>query len=139
MHIKQRDKSSLSVGQSCEKMGGYIYSNQARNVTRMNIEHLAENNINWEDLLFNLRHLEIRMLELIYLPEPKPLTLGTLIQRIKKMGYSNRTIRRKIHRLEKLGLIRVIRSTVMIINPIFELQKNIKNLTILWNHRDRNL
>ena len=105
----------------------------------MNVEHLSEDNINWEDLLFCLRHIEIRMLELIYLPEPKPLAMGILIQKIRKLGYSARTIRRKIHKLEKLRLIRVIRSTVTIINPILEIQKNIKNLTVLWNHRDRNL
>ena len=120
-------------------MGGYTYSNQTRNVIRMNVNHLPKDNINWEDLLFCLRHLEIRMLELIYLPEPKPLAMGILIQKTRKLGYSARTIRRKIHKLERLGLIRVIRSTIMIINPILELQKNIKNLSILWNHRDRNL
>ena len=98
-----------------------------------------QNEIDWEDLLWSLRHLEIRILELLYLPEPKPLALGTLAQRTRNLNYSERTIRRKIQKLERAGLIKVIRSTIMIINPITSLRKNIQNLTILWNHRDRNL
>ena len=120
-------------------MGVCKSSNQIRNETEQNLNHLTESSINWEDLLFQLRHLEIRILELIYLPEPKPLAFNMLIQRTKKMGYSNRTIRRKIQKLETLNLIHVIRSTIMIINPILNLQKNIKTLTILWNHIDLNL
>ena len=115
------------------------FSNQTITETNLNSKHPGQNNIDWEDLLFELRHLEIRILEIIYLPEPKPLAFSTLVQRTKGLNYSVRTLRRKIHKLETLGLIDVIRSTVMIINPILNLQKNIKTLTILWNHRDRNL
>ncbi len=115
------------------------FSNQTITETNLNSKHPGQNNIDWEDLLFELRHLEIRLLEIIYLPEPKPLAFRTLVQRTKGLNYSARTLRRKIHTLETLGLIDVIRSTVMIINPILNLQKNIKTLTILWNHRDRNL
>jgi len=100
---------------------------------------LVQVNIHWDDLLFELRHLEIRILGLVYLPEPKSLALGTIIQKTAKLGYSTRTVRRKIRRLEILGLIQVIRSTIMIINPVLNLEKNIKTLTVLWNHRDRNL
>jgi len=120
-------------------MGMYTFSNQERDETDQKVNHLPQSHINWEDLLFQLRHLEIRILELIYLPESKPLALDTIIQKTTRLGYSARTIRRKIHKLETLGLIHVIRSTIMIINPIFEIQKNVKTLTVLWNHRDRNL
>jgi len=115
------------------------YSNQTKNETVPGSKHVGPPDIDWENLLFELRHLEIRILEIIYLPQARPFALGTLIQRTKALSYSARTIRRKIQRLAALGLIDVIRSTVMIINPVLNLQKNIKSLTILWNHRDRNL
>ena len=103
-------------------MGEYEFTNQEINKTDIKTEPVCLNNINWEDLLFQLRHLEIRILELIYLPESKPLDLNTLIKKANKLGYSDRTIRRKIQNLETLGLIRMIRSTIMIINPILELE-----------------
>jgi len=115
------------------------YSYPAENKAGLRSKHLRQNSIDCEELVFHLRHLEIRILEIIYLPEPRPLALGTLIQRTKKLYYSERTIRRKIHKLEKLGLFNVIRSTVTIINPILNKHKNIKTLTVLWNLRDRNL
>lgn len=115
------------------------YTYPAENKAGLRSKHLHQHIIDWEELVFHLRHLEIRILEKLYLPEPRPQALGTLIQRTKKLYYSERTIRRKIHKLESLGLINVIRSTVTIINPILNMHKNIKTLTVLWNLRDRNL
>ena len=118
---------------------GERYTYPAEHIAGIRSKHLRQSNIDWEELVFHLRHLEIRILEIIYLPESRPLALGTLIQRTKRLNYSERTIRRKIHKLESLGLINVIRSTVTIINPILNMHKNIKTLTVLWNLRDRNL
>ena len=95
--------------------------------------------LDWEELLFDLRHVEVRILELLYIPKSKPLAFGTLVQKINKLNVCERTIRRKLERLEKRGLIKVVHSTISIINPIIEYEKNIKFLTVLWNHRDRNL
>lgn len=114
-------------------------SDQIKNEKNQDIKLPRQDNVHWDDLLFELRHLEIRILELIYLPEPKSLALGTLMQKTIKLGYSTRTVRRKIQKLETLGLIHVVRSTIMIINPVLSLEKNVKTLTVLWNHRDRNL
>ena len=122
-----------------ETMDSDRQSNQLKNVNLIKSKNSLQKDIDWEDLVFNLRHIEIRILEIIYLPEPKPLALNTLFQKTKRLNYSERTIRRKIHKLETLGLINVVRSTIMIINPILNLHKNIKKLTVLWNLRDRNL
>ncbi|OVE80505.1 hypothetical protein BVY01_00200 [bacterium I07] len=117
----------------------YECNNQIEERNKQTNAISSQDIINWEELLFKLRHLEIRILECLYLPESKPLTLEGLIQKTCRLGYSSKTIRRKIKRLESLGLITVIHSTVMIINPVLKLEKNIKTLTILWNHRDRSL
>jgi len=122
-----------------EKMGVCKFNNQVQKNAACEIKKNLHYEINWEELLFDLRHLEIRILELIYLPEPRTFALGKFIQKIKKLNYSEKTIRRKLKNLENLGLIQVIRSTIMIINPVLDLAKNIKTLTIMWNHRDRNL
>ena len=120
-------------------MEAYRYSHVQNKETDLSSRQFIDHDIDWEDLLFSLQHVEVRILELIYLPEAKPYAFGMLCQRIKKIGCSTRTIRRKINKLEAMGLIHVVRSTIMIINPILKLQKNIKTLTLLWNHRDRNL
>ena len=117
----------------------YKFSQEGGSGIDQKLKQNFQDSINWENFLFQLRHLEIRILELIYLPESKPLDLNTLIKKANKLGYSDRTIRRKIQNLETLGLIRMIRSTIMIINPILELEKNIQKLILLWNHRDRNI
>ena len=121
------------------KMGVSQLSDQQARIVEQKTITTSQDQIAWEDLLWNLRHLEIRILELIYLPEAKPLAFGILVKKLKGLNYSERTIRRKIQKLEILGLASVIRSTITIINPIMAVQKNIQNLTILWNHRDRNL
>jgi len=113
-------------------------STNPESLTLNNKKSNQTENIDWEELVFSLRHLEIRILEIIYLPEPIPMAFGTLIQRARGLNYSERTLRRKILKLENLGLINVIRSAVILINPIIDLEKRIKSLTLLWNHRDRN-
>ena len=120
-------------------MADYKLSNQSKQELVLGSAYAGQNVIDWEDLLFSLRHLEIRILELVYLPESKPLALNTIIEKTTKLSFSERTIRRRIKRLKDLGLIRVIDSTIAIINPVIELEKNVRNLTVLWNHRDRNL
>ncbi|OVE80052.1 hypothetical protein BVY01_00990, partial [bacterium I07] len=67
-----------------------------------------------------------------------PMALANLIRRLKTQNCSERTIRRKLTKLENLELITCLRSTTTIINPIIELADNIKKLSILWNHKDRN-
>ena len=89
----------------------------------------SETRVDWNDLLFELRHLDIRILELVYFPESKPMAFSTLANKIGKLNYCERTLRRRIQNLEKFGLLRVVRSTIMIINPIIQHEQNIRNLT----------
>jgi hypothetical protein len=120
-------------------MADYKFTIQSKQETVLKSTHVDQCVIDWEDLLFSLRHLEIRILELVYLPESQPLALNTIVEKTRKLNFSERTIRRRIKRLKDLGLIRVVESTIAIINPVINLEKNIRNLTVLWNHRDRNL
>ena len=67
------------------------------------------------------------------------LTSKDLIQHIKKLAYSDRTIRRKLNYLNDIGLIRLIKSSIIIIEPIQSIKNNIRKLCTLWNMRDRNI
>jgi hypothetical protein len=84
--------------------------------------------INWENLIFNLKYHEIKVLELIYLPEPKPVTFKRIRMFFLKMNYCEMTARRKLKKLENIGLIKVINSGVLLINPVNGLQNNVIKL-----------
>ena len=114
-------------------------SDQIKARIKQDSKTTIKSTIDWNELLFDLRHLEIRILELVYFPESKPITFATLSNKLNRLNYCERTLRRKIQNLESHGLIKVIHSTIMIINPVISHEQNIRNLTILWNHKDHNL
>ena len=84
--------------------------------------------INWESLVFSLRHPEIKILELVYVPEPNPVTMQRIKMIFRKLNYSERTARRKVEKLTHLGLIRTINSMILIINPVLPIQENVIKL-----------
>ena len=95
--------------------------------------------INWDELVLTLRHIEIRILEVLYLPDSQPFSLTQLYRKLSPLGFCHRRIRRKLEKLESKRRLRIVRSTASIGCPIPDLHKNIKTLSVMWNLRDRNL
>ena len=92
---------------------------------------------NWEALLLTYRHLDIKILEVIYLPQAKPLTFNELYSRISRLNFCSKTVRRRLKKLEDDGLVRTFNSTITFINPMVELEKSIQTLTVMWEARNK--
>ena len=85
-------------------------------------------NINWESLIFSLKYHEVKILELIYLPESKPVTFKRIKLLFSRMNYCEKTARRKLKKLENTGLIKIVNSGVLLISPVVMLESNIIKL-----------
>lgn len=85
---------------------------------------LKLNKIKWSDLVFQLRIDEVKILELVYLPSSKPITFKEIDKQIRRLNLCTKTARRKVKKLEELGLIEVIKSYGLFINPIYKIENN---------------
>ena len=76
---------------------------------------------------------------MVYLPNAEPIPFKKVYFQFARMNYSKRTARRKIAKLEKLGLISTVRTLIGIIQPIIPAAPNIKNLIELYFRRKREI
>ena len=95
--------------------------------------------IEWNRFLTQFKEPEIRVLEKIYLPQPKTLIYKHIYQAFQQINYSERSARRIINKLAELGLIIIITSTLGFIKPVRELTGNIQSLIQLYRAREHHL
>lgn len=96
------------------------------------------NEIDWNNLLYDLREHEIKILELVYTPTPQPMPFKAIHTAFLRLNYSKRTAKRKIDKLKKIGLIDVVRTVIGIINPVRNemVITNIQRLVDLYRRRN---
>lgn len=96
--------------------------------------------IDWENLLYKLKHLEIRILEHVYFKKSEYHenlnSFDELCLSLKKYNYSKKTIKRKIDFLLKLEIIKVLKTSCLVIEPNPKIYHNVKMLCTMWNTRD---
>jgi hypothetical protein len=94
--------------------------------------------IDWIDLALSLREPEIEVLRLVYLPEPKTVVFLDVYARLERLGYSQRTARRKIAFLAGQGLIGRLYSGVGFVAPLagVEVERVQRLLAFLSRRRD---
>ena len=94
--------------------------------------------IDWIDLALSLRETEIEVLRLVYLPEPKTVVFFDVYARLERLGYSQRTARRKIAFLAGQGLIGRLYSGVGFVVPLasVEAERVQRLLAFLARRRD---
>lgn len=87
------------------------------------------NKIDWVSLSLKLDVVELKMLQMMYSPKLNSYVLDFLFRGVKSIGCSKTTVWRKVKKLERCGLVRILKGTKpLIIEPIDYLEKNIKNL-----------
>ena len=93
--------------------------------------------IDWEKLTLKLKHIDMRILEIVY--NETTISFKELLKKVSTYGYDERTILRKINLLKGLDLIKVYKDIFLVINSKRELEKNVFALCTLWDMRDRHV
>jgi len=90
----------------------------------------------WHNLHTQTDLLDIKILEKLYVPDTEPQLLCILYQRLRKLNYSRETVRRRVYKLSKLGLLRLVDKTnPLVIWPIEDIKTNIRNTVNLFYAR----
>ena len=92
------------------------------------LDKLHSKEIFWELLLQNLRFSDMKILEHMYLPEIKNLAFLELEKTMKIFQIKRSSLRRKIEKFDRLGLIICLKSGFLFIRGEFKIQKNMVNL-----------
>ena len=95
--------------------------------------------IEWNNFLFTFKEPHIRVLEGIYLPQPKSVIYKHVYQAFKQINYSERSARRIINELAKLGLLINFTSTFGVIKPIPEITSNVQSLIQLYRSKEHRM
>ena len=122
-----------------EKVSVIDTYNDLPNKTIIDDSILKISEIDWHNLVFSFREHEIKILEMVYLPQPSPVTFKKVYLQLKKFNYCERTSRRKIDKLVNLGLIVKLRSVIGIIQPVMVMSGNIRNLIELYYRRKKDV
>jgi hypothetical protein len=93
-------------------------------------------NIDWVRLVLNVDIVSLRILEKVYLPDPKPYVLGILYREISGVRVSKVTVWRRVQKLAGLGLLKIMEETrPLCVWPVEELSGNVKKLALLARAR----
>jgi len=84
--------------------------------------------IKWRDLVFELSLEEVMILKLLYTPGPKSLVFVELERRLRKLNRSEKTIRNKIKKLERKGLLETVNSYGLFIYSVPDLEQQVYEL-----------
>ena len=85
---------------------------------------------NWEQLVHRLHFLDIKILEQVYLPQPTTTYFNALLSKTRKMNVKRTAIRNHIRKLEEFGLLKTIKSGILVINSIPEIAENVTKLIL---------
>ena len=96
--------------------------------TLLKKEELPISTIQWSNLIFDMKVDEVLILQLLYSPQPKPMTLKEIDRRVRKLNLCSKTVRRKISKLEEIGLIKTVNSYGLFVYPIPDLINNVAEL-----------
>lgn len=94
--------------------------------------------VNFEELVYKLSILDVKLLKLFYIPKSTSWTLDNVVRRIKQKGMdvSKETIRRYILKLDKKGLLSVIKkSKPLAIQSKHKIEEDVNKLIILTSAR----
>ena len=89
----------------------------------------------WESLLNKLSFIDIKILELLYLPEITTTYFIALEKKIKNLNVKRTAVRNHVQKLEEFGLLKTINSGILLINSIPEIAENVKKLVLLCKLR----
>ncbi|OGR46958.1 MAG: hypothetical protein A2X34_09700 [Elusimicrobia bacterium GWC2_51_8] len=89
----------------------------------------------WEQLIHTLHFLDIRILEHVYLRDSGASYFAALEKTMGKMNVRRTAIRSHVTKLETLGLIKTIRSGILVVNSVPEISENVGKLITLCKLR----
>lgn len=95
-------------------------------------------NVGFEDLVYDLNLLDVKILKLFYVPHSTCWTLDNVVKKIKQRGMdvSKETIRRYILKLDKKGLLKVIKkSKPLAIQSNYKIEEDVNKLIVLCSAR----
>ena len=95
------------------------------------------NDIDWNRFLMRFREPHIKVLEVVYLPQPQTVIYKHVYQSFRAINYSERSARRIIADLGQSGLLIHFTSTFGVIKPVLELTNNIQSLIQLYRSKGR--
>ncbi|MEW6040589.1 MAG: HTH domain-containing protein [Elusimicrobiota bacterium] len=84
----------------------------------------------WEHLVHRIGFLDIKILENLYIPSATTTYFNALLKKMNRLNVKRTAIRNHIDKLEELGLIETIKSGILLVNSIPEIQDNVKKLII---------
>ena len=96
---------------------------------------LAAPQTDWIKLAMTLREPEVEILKLVYQPEPTLRTFQDVYIRLERLGYSNRTARRKIASLAGQGLVIRVYSVLGFVGPAKERTEKVLRLLYFIERR----
>lgn len=89
---------------------------------------VAGQNSRWVDLVFALDVGHVRVLELIYTPEAQPKAFKDIEVQLRRLNYSRRSARHRVDFLAGQGLVRLVNSFVLFVNPVIGIEKDVTKL-----------
>lgn len=96
---------------------------------------LEYSDLDWNHFLLTFKEPHIRLLEVVYWPEPKTVMYRHAYRAFRQINYSERSARRLIHDLGQRGLLIHFTSTFGVIKPVRELTSNVHALIRLYRAR----
>ena len=84
----------------------------------------------WESLDKQLKISDIFILEMLYLPSATATFMQDIVNRLERLNLKRTAVRNRLNRLEKLGLIKLNRSSLTCVNSIPAIEIFVKKLII---------
>ena len=84
----------------------------------------------WENLVYRLHFLDIKILECLYFPEPTTTYFKDLQNQIGRWNVKRTAIRNRVRKLERLGLLKTINSGLLFINSNPQMTENVQKLIL---------
>lgn len=101
-------------------------------------QNSREISIDFDSLIYSLNLLDVKLLKLFYVPRSTCWTLDNVVKQLKLKGMevSKETVRRYLLKLDRLGLLKVIRkSKPLAIQSNHQLESEVKKLIALCTVR----
>jgi len=95
-------------------------------------------NIGFDELIYKLNLLDVKILKLFYVPKATCWTLDNVVKKIKQRGVdvSKETVRRYLLKLDKMGLLKVIKkSKPLAIQSNHKIEEEVNKLIVLCSAR----
>jgi len=113
---------------------------ELKRIQKNRIEQAIQyDDVQWNGLLLTFKEPHIKVLEVVYEPEPKTVIYRHIYQALRQINYSERSGRRYINLLADKGLLTNFTSTFGIVKPVTPLTNNIHSLIKLYRNREKHL